>query len=158
MQSESQSNIQPQTPDLFLDAGEGGYIKQFEKKFESKDVEYNIEYSVNERGEVKYVRISKTIYPLKCCLNNVKKVIEISEGKVEPYRIEVYVVRNEWNGSGRDDIFMIEFNDYGAESPPFLTIDTIESIKSIQQLKRYIKYTLTYIKLICTMSIDSFME
>ena len=132
--------------------------KRFEKKFEAKDVEYNIEYSVNERNEVVYVKITKTVYPLKNAANNMQKIIEIKEGKVEPFRIEVYVVRNGWNGSGRDDIMVLEFNDYGAESPPFLTIDTIEKIKSIQQLKRYIKYTLTYIKLICAMSIDSFME
>jgi len=158
MQFESQSISPTPSPDLFLDAGEEGIVKIIEKEFKAKNVEYIFEYGVNRRGEVKHIKITKTIYPLKNYANNIKKIIEISEGKVEPFRIEIYMVRNEWNGTGRDDIMVLEFNDYGAESPPFLHIDVLESIKSIRQLKRYIKYTLTYIKLICAMTVESFME
>jgi len=158
MEPESQLNIQPQTPDLFLDAGEGGYIKQFEKKFEAKDLEYTLEYIINERNEVTYVRITKIIYPLKNYANNIQKIIEIKEGKVEPYRIEVYRVRNGWDGSGRDELLIIEFNDYSTESPPFLSIDVLEKINSIHQIKRYIKYVLEYVKLISAMTIDSLIS
>ena len=137
-------------------------IQTFEKKFESKedgkDVEYILEYKVNERNEVKHVRITKILYPLECCANNVKTVIEIGEGKVEAYKIEIYRVRNSWNGTGRDDLMSIEFNDYGAESPAFLYLDTLEMINSIDLLREYIKDIIDYIVYVYMLSIDSFIE
>jgi len=135
---------------------------QFEKKFESKedgkDVEYILEYKVNERNEVCKLKITKILYPLECCANNVKTVIEIGEGKTEPYRVEVYRVRDSWNGTGRDDLMSIEFNDYGEESPAFLWREYLESIESIDDLKELAKKIIEYINDVYMLSIDSFME
>jgi len=138
---------------------------QFEKRFkvkeDEKDVEYILEYKVNERNEVKHVRITKILYPLECCLNNVKNVktvIEIGKGKTEPYRVEVYMVTDSWNDIERDDIFIIEFNDYGYELPPFLSLDTLEIINSIYLLKEFIKDIIEYIVYVYMLSIDSFIE
>jgi len=132
-----------------LDAGEGGIVKIFEKEFKTKNVEYIFEYGVNRRGEVKHIKITKTIY--QCCTN--KKVLYIGEGNVKDYRVEIYVVRD----GKRDDIMTLEFSDYSTESPQFLNLDILNTINSIHQIRRYIKVVLTYIKFMCTMSIDSFM-
>ena len=118
-------------------------INKFEKKFETKennkDVEFILEYEVNQRDEVKRVKITKILYPLECCSNNMQTIIEIKEGLIEPYRIEVYDIRNEWNGTGRDDLMSIEFNDYGYEVPSFLDINVLEKINSVKQLKEFIR-------------------
>jgi len=123
--------------------------KKFEKKFELEedgiDVVYEIEYEINESNEIRRIKIQKTIYPLKNYGNNVKTIINISEGKAEPFRIEMYRVRNSWNGSGRDDIFAIEFNDYADESPGFLWIEKLEEIDSIEKLKEYVNYVVEWI-------------
>jgi len=134
----------------------------FEKKFESKeggkDIEYVLEFSTDERGEVKHVKITKVLYPLECCSNNIKTIIEVKRGETEPYRIEIYMVRDSWNGTGRDDLFAIEFNDYGYESPAFLSLDTLEIINSIDQLKEYIKDIIEYIRHAYMMSVEPFIE
>jgi len=134
------------------------FEKKFESKEDGKDVEYILEYKVNERNEVKHVRITKILYPLECCANNVKTIIDIGEGETEPYRIEVYMVRDSWNGTGRDDLMSIEFNDYGEESPVFLWRDYLESIESIDDLKELAKKIIEYINDVYMLSIDSFIE
>jgi len=149
MQSISQTQTKPSSPDLFLEAGEEGIVKIIEKEFKAKDIGYGLEYSINRRGEVKHIKITKTLY--QCCAN--KKVLYIGEGNVKDYRVEIYVVRD----GKRDDIMTLEFSDYSTESPQFLNLDILKTINSIHQIKRYIKVVLTYIKFMCTMSIDSFM-
>ena len=162
MQPETQTNIQPQTPNCFLEVGGEGIIKRFEKKFETreneKDIEYILEYEVNERNEVKNVKITKILYPMKCCLNNQQTVIEIKKGMIEPYRIEIYMINESWNGTGRDELFSIEFNDYGYETPSFLVKDTLEIINSVDQLKEFIRDIMEYIRDEYMICVEPFIE
>jgi len=134
------------------------YEKKFESEEDGRNVEYLLEYSVNERNEVKHVRITKILYPLKCCLNNIQTVIEIGEGEKEFYKINIYRVRNGWNGSGRDNLFLIEFSDYADESPAFLTLDTLEMINSIDLLREYIKDIIEYVRDVYLLSVESIIE
>ena len=125
--------------------GEMEVKKEFETKEDGKDVIYSIEYVVNERNEVVKVKVQKILYPLKNYGNNVKTIIEIKEGKTEPFRIEVYRIRDSWGGTGRDDIFTVEFNDHADIDPGFLWFEKLEEIDTIRKLKEYIEYVVEWI-------------
>jgi len=121
-------------------------------------MEYLLEYGVNEKKETEYVKITKTLYPFEHHSIKDQVVLLVRRGKVERYRIELYMVKDLDDVVSRHNIFAIEFNDYEEEPPPFLSLNTLEIINSIHQLQKYIKAIMMYIKDVYIMSIDPFME
>jgi len=84
------------------------------------------------------VEVSATHYPIYPYGNYVKHVLRIwfSEGNI---CLEVYGVRMNWNGTGRDDILDLCFDDHSTESPIFMWRSEVESIESAEDIKEYVK-------------------
>jgi len=84
------------------------------------------------------VEVSITHYPIYPYANYVKKVLRsyYKDGNV---CIEVYQVRMSWNGTGRDDILDLCFDDHSTEPPVFMWRSEIEDIESVEDIKEYVK-------------------
>jgi len=108
---------------------------------EEEKTKYSIEWKLDENEEIDAVEVEKTWYPIYPYGNYVKRVIRVwwaYDSKL-PLCIEVFKVRMSWNGTGRDDVLSLCFNDYSPETPSFLWNEMIESINSAEDVKNYVK-------------------
>ena len=83
------------------------------------------------------VEVSVTHYPIYPYGNYVKRVLRIwfSEGNI---CLKVYGVRMNWNGTGRDDMLDLCFDDHDVESPIFMWRTEVESIEDAEGVKSYV--------------------
>ena len=84
------------------------------------------------------VEVSITHYPIYPYSNYIKHVLRVyyQDGNV---CLNVYGVRMNWYGTGRDNILDLCFNDYSTESPIFLWRSEIEDIESAEDVKSYVR-------------------
>jgi len=95
-------------------------------------------------GYADFVKIEKYFYPMPKYGNHVKTVVDIYAEADGGFRFEVYSVRQNWGGTGSDELLKLYFNDY-AETPFFMWFDEIKNIKSVEDIKKYVRDIAEYI-------------
>ena len=85
------------------------------------------------------IEVSVTYYPIYPYGNYIKNVLKSYYNQDGNVCIEVYQVRLNWNGTGRDGILFMCFDDYDVETPIFLWRSEVESIESAEDVKNYIR-------------------
>jgi len=108
---------------------------------EEEKSKYVIEWRLNESEEVDAVEVERIWYPIYPYGNYVKRVIRVwwvNDSRL-PLCIEVFKVRMSWDGTGRDDMLSLCFNDYSPETPAFLWNEKLEDINSAEDVKNYVK-------------------
>jgi len=95
-------------------------------------------------GYADFVKIEKYFYPMPKYGNHVKTVVDIYAEADGGFRFEVYSVRQNWGGTGSDELLKLYFNDY-AETPFFMWFDEIKNIKSVEDIKKYVRAIAEYI-------------
>ena len=83
--------------------------------------------------------VSITHYPIYPYSNYVKRVLKVYYNQQGNVCLEVYQVRMNWNGTGRDNILDLCFDDHSVETPIFLWRSEVESIESAEDLKNYVR-------------------
>jgi hypothetical protein len=109
--------------------------------------ERKTEYIVTAEVEGNYVTkltIEKVYYPIYPYGNYVKNVIRIDASEV-PYKVEVYDVRMDWNGTGRDSYLDLSFDDYCPETPWWLYRKEVEKLSSAEDVERFVRGITEYI-------------
>jgi hypothetical protein len=110
---------------------------------EEKKTEYIVSAEV-EGGYVTKLTIEKVYYPIYPYGNYVKNVIRIDASEV-PYKVEIYDIRMDWNGTGRDSYLDLSYDDYCLETPWWLYREEIERLSSAEDVERFVKGITEYL-------------
>ena len=114
-------------------------IKTKTQFIESEKTEYTIEYDINnEYNSIVRLRLEMKYLPLYPYGNYVSRVW-IIDYRESPLRISSYVVRNSWNGTGRDDLLDMVVDLHASEDPWFLDVDELEDMIESKGVKETMK-------------------
>ncbi len=123
------------------------YNHEVKKQMNWKEKEENIEYKIyvkvdeNENWLIRRLEIYETEYHDGNYVSDVL-ILEIKEGD---YYVERYKVRMNWNGTGRDDILTLTFNDYADEPLLIFYYDEISQHVNEHGVKETIEYIKNFI-------------
>jgi hypothetical protein len=126
-------------------------LNQIRKEFEVEKIvddrkeHYKYVVEFNEEEEGKSATLEIYWYPIYPYGNYVKKVITITE-KDGNIVFEGYVVRNSWNGTGRDNKGKIIMRDVFEESPFILRREFYEEIDSAEEFEQKVKEIIEFVK------------
>jgi hypothetical protein len=111
---------------------------------EERKTEYIVEAELSESGYVTRLTIEKIYYPIYPYGNYVKNVIRIDASEV-PYKVEIYDVRMDWNGTGGDSYLDLVFDDYCPETPWWLYREEVEKLGSADDVEKFVEGITEYI-------------